>query len=528
MIAHNVNFAFYMDKETLIGTKKHDLNNDNPLHITKFIGHISDLYDDIDQKVTEINKFIHQKQVDEILEFERKTQTLFWKNSFIKMDNNPYYEELLNYNIFMLNRQGGEHFKHNIAAKGISGEGYEGHTFWDTEIYMLPFFILTNPHKAKNLLMYRYHTLSYAKQEARNLGYRNGVKIPWRTINGMETSPYYPAGSAQFHINSDIAYAVIKYFQATNDIDFLVDYGFEIIVETARFLIDAVNFHDGYYHLNSVTGPDEYSTVVDDNFYTNYMFQYHLKELLNIHKIYNDRLVETVHVLKLTQEELLMFQDVCEKIYLTVNENKFVIAQDKNFFARKKLDLTQIPREKFPLLMHFHPLFLYKHQVLKQADTVLALMLQDYDNLEVLENTFRYYEPITTHDSSLSKCIYSIIAFRLDKMEIATKYLKSVIETDYLNTHGNTKDGLHVANLGGSYLGFISGLVGLHIHEKYISIRPKVIDQLQKYSFHIMYQGKKVQIDVSDVIEVTLNGTINMKIYDETISIENHFVTKLV
>ena len=521
---HNLKMETLIDGECLMAVKQDKLSPSNPFYITKHIIHTSNLYDEkYVEKANDLAKIFSEISFLELLKTEEKYVSLFWDNSKVEIPSNPNYEELLNYNIYQLNNQGGESIKHNIAAKGLSGEGYEGHYFWDTEIYMIPFFILTNPEKAKRLLMYRWHTLKQAEREARYIGYTQGVKIPWRTINGEETSPYYPAGSAQFHINSDVAYTIVKYFEATNDIEFMVDYGFEMILETGRFLKEATNFYEGKFHLNSVTGPDEYTTVVDDNFYTNILLQYHFKEIVHLYSTFKDELDKVIKKLHITDKEIDEFKLISENINLPYNEQLKIFVQDKNFLNKEKLDLETIPKENFPMLLNYHPLFLYKHQVLKQADTMLALMLLDYQDDEILRNTFDYYEPITTHDSSLSKCIYSIIAYKLGDYELANQYLLEVLETDYKNIHNNTNHGLHVANLGGSYLGFIYGIAGLRIHRGYINLEPKRTKEFSTYKFSFYYNNFKITVAVDEQLSITTTGKVSLKIFGEFVIVEDTY-----
>ncbi|MBU1020682.1 MAG: family 65 glycosyl hydrolase, partial [Firmicutes bacterium] len=528
MILHDSDFVFKEDNQSIIAEKNYNLNSTNPLHITKYIIHTSNLYDtnyvetihDMKQKVINVT-------FKELVLKQEEYYKNFWDTAYINVQGDNNIESLLNYNIFQLNSSGGENFIHNISAKGLSGEGYEGHYFWDTEIYMIPFFTLTNQEKAKNLLMYRYHTMKQAKCEAINLGYSKGVKFPWRTINGDETSPYYPAGSAQFHINSDIAYAIIKYFEVTNDLDFMVDYGFEMMIETALFLKEAVNYNDGFYHLNGVTGPDEYTTVVDDNYYTNQMLKYHFEYLSRFYPKYQKSLSGVLSKLHIEESVISELKEISENIYLPFSKELNIYAQDASFLKKKRLNLNEIPEDKYPLLLNFHPLFLYKHQVLKQADTMLSMMLLDYDNLDILQDSFDYYEPITTHDSSLSKCIYSIMAFKLNNYELAYDYFTKVLQTDYLNTHKNTEHGLHVANLGGSYLGFVFGVVGLRIHSDCLTIHPIKLKEITGYEFNIVYQGSKVNIKVDDVLTIKTTKKIKMNIYGKQIEIVDCYQTAL-
>jgi alpha,alpha-trehalose phosphorylase len=517
-----------LDEQTICASEIVQLSPDTPYHLTKHIIHTSSLYDEqYIEQLEALIQYFSSLSFAELSKTEETQSTLFWHNSGVLFPENQELEALLRYNIYQLNKQGGEDPKHNISAKGLSGEGYEGHYFWDTEIYMIPYFILTNPNKAKQLLLYRYERLNEARQEARNLGYEKGAKIPWRTINGAETSPYYPAGSAQFHINSDVAYALIKYVEATHDISFLVEYGFELLIETARFLVEAVHFHRSHYHLYGVTGPDEYTTVVNDNFYTNVMLQYHFKKVSEWYYKYENELSNVIERLRVTNREILHIQDVSTRIHIPYDEANGIHLQDNDFLEKPRLDLDMIPAENFPLLLHYHPLYLYKHQVCKQADTILAYMLLDHFDRDVISRTFDYYDPITTHDSSLSKCIYSIIAFQLDKLDLAQSYFQRVLETDISNIHKNTKDGLHVANLGGSYLAFVYGLVGLRIHEDHVKLHPRVTNDIKVYSLPFVYRNHHITVTVDEHVTITTTAPIPVDIYGTMVVVDGTYQTRL-
>ena len=207
----------------------------------------------------------------------------FWTISNVGVSKG-ILDQTLKYNAYMLYHHSPSDGYRSIAAKGISGEGYEGHYFWDTETYMLPYFILTHKEKAKALLMFRYHTLDEARLEAKNLGATRGAKIPWRTISGVESSPYYPAGSAQIHINSDVALAFINYYYATKDEDFMFSYGVELLLETALFYLEYGHFKNDTFHLYGVTGPDEYTAIINDNYYTNKLAKTHMSFIYNFIK----------------------------------------------------------------------------------------------------------------------------------------------------------------------------------------------------------------------------------------------------
>ncbi len=426
----------------------------------------------------------------------------------------------LYYSLYQLNSSGGEHERIQIAAKGISGEGYEGHYFWDTEIYMLPYFILNQPEKGRRLLLYRYHHLEEARSEARKLGVNRGVKIPWRTINGTEASPYYPAGSAQIHINSDVAYEVMQYYNATQDEAFMSSYGFEILLETALFLLDYGHFKNDVFHLDVVTGPDEYTAIVNDNYYTNAMAKRHFENVVEYavhHTSVSDSVFEKVGV---KSGIIAEFMNAANKMNLIIDSERQLVAQDATFLDKDDLDLSKVPSDKHPMLLYYHPLFIYRHQILKQSDAVLAMVLLDAQRNQLYRNTFDYYLARTTHDSSLSKCIYGIAAYNLNLEELGLEFFKDSLNIDLTDATRHTRHGLHMANMGGTYLLLIYGLLGLRL-EKQLRIAPAYQNHFKEISIGILYQGSKIKIHVKDhVVTVTSDKPIRIRLFDEDILVE--------
>jgi alpha,alpha-trehalose phosphorylase len=445
----------------------------------------------------------------------------FWNEVNVVIDGNNTLNKSINYNIYQLNSCSVNNTKLSIPAKGLTGEGYEGHYFWDTEIYMIPFFIVTNPEKAKTLLLNRYNAFEKGKDIAKSQGATKGVKIPWRTINGAEVSPYYPAGSAQYHINSDVAYSVIKYFQFTKDFDFMVNYGFEMLLETARFLYDVGNYYNNAFHINNVTGPDEYTAVVNDNYYTNSMAKYHFESLGDFYYKYKRKLDLVKKKLDFSDQEIDELIRAANLMELPFSNELNVVLQDDSFLQKRPLEFNKLPREKFPLILHYHPLYIYKHQVLKQADTLLSMFLLDYSDLEIFTNSFNYYLPKTTHDSSLSKCIHAIAAFRLGKVDLGYEYLEDIAKIDMENTHHNTDHGIHIANSGGIYLTILYGLLGFRIKDDKIIFRPVLPKEIKTLQFKLIYKNTEINIKLDSEIGFRVDKPIELGIYSNNILVED-------
>lgn len=436
----------------------------------------------------------------EMLEAEqREYLRTFWRDSRVEIRGNDMLQQALDYDLYELLQSSGTDGISNVAAKGLSGEGYEGHTFWDSEIYVMPLFLWTQPDMAKRMLLYRCALLDRARANARSLGFAKGALYPWRTIDGDECSAYFPAGTAQYHIDGDVAYAFLQYWDATGDIVFMAEHGAEVLVETARFWLELGHMGEGGFRIECVTGPDEYTCLVDNNFYTNATAQYNLRGAVRVmRRLAQEKLDAPVRdATGVTEEELAAFKQAAEHMYFPKDETLGVSPQDDSFLKKKPLDLKKIPKENFPLLLHYHPLFLYRHQVCKQADTVLAhLLFPDTADEATIRRSYEYYDGVTTHDSSLSQCVFAMVAARLGMLERAEKLFAETVDLDVSDTHGNTRDGLHTANMGGSYLCVLLGFAGLRLEEGRLSLAPKLPEGWEGYTFTLHYQGCRFRCEV--------------------------------
>lgn len=453
---------------------------------------------------------------------QAKILSQFWKASRITIPGKPALQSGVDFAAYSLFQSAGQDGISSIAAKGLSGEGYEGHYFWDTEIYMFPFFVLTHPEMARRLLDYRYETLDGARRQARQLGHPKGALYPWRTISGSECSSYFPSGSAQYHINGDIAYAVYTYYFVTGDLEYMKEKGAEILIETARLWLNVGHWHGDQFRIDGVTGPDEYTCIVNNNYYTNLSVKYHLRNTLLI----CGRLLEADPALSLwsrygvTEEELQEYQRVSDHIYLPYDETLGIYAQDDSFLQKHRMDLRSMDKSSFPLLLHYHPLFLYRQQVCKQADAVLAHFLyEDGVDDAAIRRTYDYYEQITTHDSSLSPCVFSMMAARIGDPEKGLRYYLHSVYLDVKNKQRNTDDGIHAANMGGIYMGIVFGFAGLRVHADGLSLRPCIPSAIPGYAFPIRFRGRRIlvrvtqdavtlQADGPEAVEITVFGTV--------------------
>ena len=444
----------------------------------------------------------------------------FWENARMLIDGDADIQGYLDFNLYQLLQSAGKDGIGNVPAKGLSGEGYEGHYFWDTEIYVFPFFLLTDPQLAKKLLDYRYGILPQARAHARLLGHETGALYPWRTIAGSECSSYFPSGSAQYHINADVAHSFIQYYLATGDIVYMAEKGAEVLIETARLWLNVGHMEDGRFLIDCVTGPDEYTCLVNNNYYTNAGARENLRWAANICNALREAgLFSRVQAQTgISVGEECRFLEAAEAMYLPYDEDLGILMQDDSFLNKKKLDVAAIPKENFPLLLHYHPLFIYRHQVCKQPDAVLALYLfGDGVEEDAAKRTYAYYEAVTTHDSSLSKCIFSIMAARLGDAEKAYEYFKETAAADLNDAHANTRDGLHVASAGGAYLAVASGFCGLSVRQEGLCLSPRLPLHWSRVRFRVRYRGSVLLIDATQehcAVTVEAGGPQRMMIND--------------
>jgi len=452
----------------------------------------------------------------------------FWESADIRIGGDEISQRGLRFSIFNLYQCAPRVPNASIAAKGLSGEGYEGHYFWDAEIYMLPFFVYTQPKLAKNLLLFRYSTLSHARANAKRMGHPRGAAYPWRTITGRECSSHYPTGSAQYHINADIAYAIWRYWEASGDTAFIVSYGAELLFETARIWLEIGNFAKGGFHINTVTGPDEYTCLVNDNYYTNIMAKKNLETAVNAYALmeraHKSALEKLKNSIELEEDEVSGWQLAAKSMTLPYDRELDINPQDESFLRKPKWSLGADARNR-PLLLDYHPLTLSRFQICKQADTVLAYVLLDTDeNDSTIRKSYEYYEKITTHDSSLSGAAFSILAGRLGDSEKAYRYFRELVVLDLENTHGNTGDGIHAANMGGSWLAAVWGFGGFLPKGPLPSFSPRLPGRWKSMEFSILYRNSLIGVEAEHgavSLHLRRGEPCEVELYGETLSLKN-------
>ncbi|UZX01636.1 glycoside hydrolase family 65 protein [Arthrobacter sp. CDRTa11] len=419
----------------------------------------------------------------------------YWATSDIVVGGQPALQQAIRWNLFQLAQATARADVAGIPAKGVTGSGYEGHYFWDQEVYLLPYLTYTNPAGARQVLEFRHEMLPAAKVRAKELSV-DGALFPWRTINGLEASAYYAAGTAQFHIAAAIAFATNRYHWASGDEVFRDGMGSELLIETARMWISLGFFGtDGLFHIHGVTGPDEYTAVVNDNLYTNVMARFNLRAAAALDHV------------EISDDERQLWAAAADRMQLPFDERMEVHSQDNDFMTLEPWDWTT-PRSKYPLLLHFHPLVIYRHQVLKQADTVLAMFLQWQEfTAEEKRRAFDFYDPITTGDSTLSACVQGIMAAEVGYPKAALEHFTDAVFIDLDDTHGNTIDGVHIASTGGVWSSLVSGFAGLRDQGPVPFFDPRLPADWEFLSFHLKIQGRLLLVELED-------GSITLSIRD--------------
>ena len=456
---------------------------------------------------------------DGLLAEQRAYLDHFWDTASVKIEGDSQIQQAVRFALFQVLQAASRGERRPIPAKGLTGSGYGGHAFWDTEIYVLPLVTLTTQNAAADALRWRYSTLDLAKKRAQQLGL-NGAVFPWRTIHGEECSGYWPASTAAFHINADIAYAVVKYIEATDDTAFEEELGLELLVETARLWLSLGHYApSGQFRIDGVTGPDEYSALSNCNVYTNLMAQQNLRAAGDAAQ----RHPEKAKTLAVDDTEIKHWYTAAEKMFIPYDERLGITPQAEAFTDLQVWDFAQTPPEKYPLFLHYTYFDLYRKQVIKQADLVLAMLLcSDAFTAEQKARNFAYYEPLTLRDSSLSACIQAIIAAEVGQMQLAYDYLGEAALMDLNNLEHNVQDGVHIASLAGSWMALVMGLGGLRTHGKALSFAPRLPQQITRLAFRVLFRGCSLRVEVkaTEAAYHLLDGTsLTVKHYGDEISL---------
>jgi alpha,alpha-trehalose phosphorylase len=418
----------------------------------------------------------------------------FWDRADLEIDGDPELQQAVRVALFHVLQAGVRGERRPIPSKGLTGPGYDGHTFWDTETFVLPVLTYTAPDAARDALRWRHSTIEQARRRARLLGLRGAV-FPWRTINGDECSAYWPAGTAAFHIGADIADASARYVAATGDGHYEADCGAELLVETARLWMSLGHFDaEELFRIDGVTGPDEYTAIVDDNLYTNLMAQRNLREAAAA----TERHPAVAARLGVEPGEVADWRRAAESVRLPYDEQLGVHRQSEDFTQHAEWGFAATPPEHYPLLLHYPYFELYRKQVVKQADLVLAMHLRgDAFSPEQKARNFAYYDARTVRDSSLSAATQAVVAAEIGHLDLAYDYWGEAALTDLHNLHHNVGYGVHIASLAGAWSAAVAGFGGMRDYDGRLTFAPRLPPALSRLTFRLLFRGRRVRVEVT-------------------------------
>jgi alpha,alpha-trehalose phosphorylase len=427
-----------------------------------------------------------------LLDAQREHLDKFWDGADVEVDGDPIIQQAVRFGLFHLLQSSVRAERRGIASKGLTGTGYDGHVFWDSEGYVLPVLTYTAPRAAADALRWRASTLDLAKERAAELGLE-GAAFPWRTIRGQECSGYWPAGTAAFHINADIAMAFERYRIVTGDHSLEKDCGLEVLIETAR-LWRSLGHHDrhGVWHIDGVTGPDENTAIVRDNVFTNLMAAQNLRVAAEACA----RHPEQARAMGVSTEEMAAWRDAANSAHIPFDEELGVHQQCEGFTTFAEWDFEN--RNNYPLLLHEPYVRLYPAQVIKQADLVMAMQWQSHAfTPEQKARNVDYYERRTVRDSSLSACTQAVMCAEVGHLELAHDYAFEAALIDLHDLHSNTRDGLHMASLAGAWMALVNGFGGLRDDEGILSLDPQLPDSFGRLRFRLMWRGYRLTVCVT-------------------------------
>lgn len=431
---------------------------------------------------------------ERLLADQRQYLDQFWGRADVELDGDAELQQAARFALFHVLQAGARAERRAIPAKGLTGPGYDGHSFWDAETFVLPVLTHSVPEAAANALRWRHSTLGLAKQRAKELGL-TGAAFPWRTITGQECSGYWPAGTAAFHVNADIADAVIRYVNATDDAEFERDVGVDILVETAR-LWRSLGHHDaqGAFRIDGVTGPDEYGALADNNLYTNLMARQNLRAAASACERHRDKAREC----SVTPEEMADWRAAATQMVIPFDDVLGVHEQSEGFTTHEVWNFAKTSSDQYPLMLHFPYFDLYRKQVVKQPDLVLAMQLcSDAFTLEEKARNFAYYERLTVRDSSLSACTQAVLAAEVGHVRLALDYAAEAALVDLEDLQHNVRDGLHIASVAGTWTALVAGFGGMRDHGGALTFAPRLPDGLTRLSFTILRVGLRLHVSVS-------------------------------
>ncbi len=444
----------------------------------------------------------------------------YWASADVEVEGDPQLQQAVRFALFHVMQAGVRAERRAIAAKALTGAGYDGHTFWDTETFVLPMLSHTLPDAAADALRWRQETLPVALDHAAELGLK-GAAFAWRTIRGQECSGYWPAGTAAFHVNADIADAAIRHVTATGDEQFEREVAAELLVQTARLWMSLGHFNGGGdFRIDGVTGPDEYSAIADNNVYTNLLAQRNLRAAAAVARKFPDR----AEALGVTDTEAEAWQAAAQAMFVPFDAKLGVHPQSEGFTNHARWDYEGMTADHYPIMLHFPYFDIYRKQIVKQADLVLAMQLcPEAFTPEEKRRNFAYYERITVRDSSLSAATQAVLAAETGHLDLAYDYLAETATIDLADLAGNTEHGVHLAALAGTWTAIVAGFGGLrHLTGDRLALSPRLPGALDRIAFRLRWRGRRLQVRISPTqaeYELLEGADLELSHHGETVTL---------
>ena len=509
--------------------------------INKFGGYTVDRNHDKDQLITAA-KTVLKKATDlgfkSLLEQQKQAWANIWKLADITIQGDVKAQQGIRFNIFQLNQTYlGTDASLNIGPKGFTGEKYGGSTYWDTEAYCIPFYMATKDQNvAKTLLEYRYNHLEKAIENAEKLGFKNGAALyPMVTMNGEECHNEWEITFEEIHRNGAIAFAIYNYYRFTNDYSYIQEKGLEVLIAIARFWHQRATYSSNKeaYVILGVTGPNEYENNVNNNFYTNYIAKWCINYTIeNIKKIESDFNSDSTRILnktKLSNSEIIKWQEVADNMYFPYSEEHQVYLQQDSFLDKELITVSDLPKSQSPINQKWSWDRILRSPYIKQADVLQGIYFFEEDfTEEELKCHFDFYEPFTVHESSLSPCVHSIQAAKLGRMEQAYEFYLQTSRLDLDDYNHEVHEGLHITSMAGTWMSVVEGFGGMRIRDNMLSFSPKIPKQWEGYSFKINFRNQILKVNVSqNETNFELEGANDLQILvnDKLVNIKPNSLT---
>ena len=514
-------------KETYVGHEySHRVAKGETLSLIKYGGYTVSRNHASDQLIAAANTVLEKASAlgfDALLGMQAKSWEAIWRMSDIAIEGDVRAQQGIRFNIFQLNQTYlGTDSRLNIGPKGFTGEKYGGSTYWDTEAYCIPFYMATKNHKvARNLLKYRYEHLEKAMENAQKLGFSNGAALyPMVTMNGEECHNEWEITFEEIHRNGAIAFAIYNYYRYTGDYTYIPEMGLEVLIGIARFWHQRANFseHRNKYVILGVTGPNEYENNVNNNWYTNYLakwcIQYALEQLQRVKDGYPDDYARVIGHTNLTGNETDQWQEVADNMYFPFSEKHGVYLQNDGFLDKDLSTVADLDKSERPINQKWSWDRILRSPYIKQADVLQGFyFFEDHFSSEELQAHFDFYEPFTVHESSLSPCVHSIQAAKLDRMEQAYAFYLRTSRLDLDDYNKEVEEGLHITSMAGTWMSIVEGFGGLRVLNDKLSFTPRIPEQWASYSFKINFRNRIVQVTVThDKTKFVLEGEGPMSI----------------